>query len=277
MSTNQSSPEREWNAGVYHRVSDPQFEWGLKVLNRLQLRGDETVLDAGCGTGRLTAELLRRLPRGRVVALDVSQNMLGTAEEHLKPEFGERVTFLSADVGNLIAEHPTLANHFDGIFSTATFHWVLDHQQLFDNLFRALRPDGWIHAQCGGGPNLARLLQRFEVLASSEKFLPFFSKTRSPWTYANDTGTAERLLRAGFTNVETSMEPAPARFDDAKAFCEFIESVIFRSYLPLIPDERLRRELLDELASAAAQDDPPFELDYWRLNLRGVRPSMTQA
>jgi trans-aconitate 2-methyltransferase len=272
MSANQPSPSREWNASVYHRVSDPQFEWGMKVLDRLTLRGDETVLDAGCGTGRLTAELLRRLPHGRVVALDVSRNMLRTAEEYLKPEFGERVTFLAADVVNLVANHPTLEKTFDGIFSTATFHWVLDHNQLFQNLFRALRSGGWVHAQCGGGPNLARLLQRFDVLAASEKYRQYFAGSRSPWTYANASETAERLQRAGFVDVETSLEAAPAQFEKAEAFQEFIESVILRSYLPRIPEEQRRQELLNELTELAAKDDPPFELDYWRLNFRGARP-----
>ena len=263
---------REWNASVYHRVSDPQFDWGMKVLNRLELRGDETVLDAGCGTGRLTAELLRRLPRGRVVALDVSRNMLQTAEANLRTEYGERVSFLSADVGTLVGEHPELIGSFDGIFSTATFHWVLDHGRLFENLFRALRPGGWVHAQCGGAKNLARLLQRFDELTNRQELRPFLAAAPSPWTYASDVETAARLSRAGFTDAQTSMEPAPAIFDNADAFREFVESVILRSYLPLIPKEKLRRTLMDELTALAANDSPPFELDYWRLNLHATRP-----
>lgn len=268
----QEPASREWNASVYHRVSDPQFEWGLKVLNRLQLRGDETVLDAGCGTGRLTAELLRRLPRGKVVAVDVSHNMLQTAEETLKAEFGERVTFVAADAGNLLAERPELVASFDGIFSTAVFHWVLDHDRLFANLFQALRPGGWVHAQSGGGPNLERLLRRFTSLALSGKFEPYLGHARSPWTYASDTETAVRLRQAGFVNVETSMEAAPARLEDHNAFVEFVGSVILRSYLPMLPEPLLRQDLLHDLARQAAQDTPPFELDYWRLNLRALRP-----
>ena len=93
------SKHREWNSEVYHRVSNPQFEWGKKVLDRLKLKGDETVMDAGCGTGRLTAELLERLPQGSVLAVDVSQNMLQKAEEFLKPRFDGRVRFVHADLG----------------------------------------------------------------------------------------------------------------------------------------------------------------------------------
>src|SRR5512132_1002887 len=100
---------REWDATTYHRLSNAQFEWGKKVLARVPLRGDETVLDAGCGPGRLTAELLCRLPRGRVVASDLSQNMLRAARNTLQ-EFKAQVTFVCADVQQL-----PFVECFDGI------------------------------------------------------------------------------------------------------------------------------------------------------------------
>ena len=146
---------REWNAADYHRLSTPQFQWGQRVLNDLRLRGDECVLDAGCGTGKLTHLLLQNLPRGRVVGLDLSRNMVQHARRDLQVAFGERVQFVAADLIAL-----PFRDAFDGIFSTASFHWVLDHDILFSNLFAALRPGGWLHAQCGGGANIARLRQR---------------------------------------------------------------------------------------------------------------------
>ncbi len=141
---------RDWDAATYHRISEPQVTWGRRVLDRLPLRGDETVLDAGCGTGRLTAELLERLPRGRVLALDNSPAMLAAAREYLAPRFGDRVSFVLADLQEL-ADRP-LPEPVDAIFSTAAFHWVLDHPRLFRGLYRALRPGGRLVAQCGGGP-----------------------------------------------------------------------------------------------------------------------------
>ena len=112
----------EWNASSYHRLSNPQFSWGQKVLERLELRGNEEVLDAGCGTGRLTAELLERLPRGRVIAVDHSENMLRVAREYLASRYGDRVTFIRRDLQTL-----RLRESVDGVFSTATFHWIPDH------------------------------------------------------------------------------------------------------------------------------------------------------
>src|SRR5262245_40282933 len=120
----------EWDAATYHRVSEPQFEWGRKVLARLALAGDETVLDAGCGTGRLTALLLGRLPRGRVIGLDQSASMLATAREFLTPRFGSQVELIETDLLDL-----DLDRACDAVFSTATFHWVLDHDRLFARLF----------------------------------------------------------------------------------------------------------------------------------------------
>jgi SAM-dependent methyltransferase len=88
---------REWNAETYHRVSDPQWHWGLAVLNRLRLAGDELALDVGCGTGRLTEVLARRLPRGRVIGVDLSANMLAAARQHLDAAAPGRVLLTQAD------------------------------------------------------------------------------------------------------------------------------------------------------------------------------------
>src|SRR5579862_3918696 len=139
MSDKLQPSSREWNSGVYHRLSGPQVSWGKKVLSRLRLRGDEVVLDAGCGTGRLTADLLEALPHGRVVGVDLSQNMLASARQHLTPKFGAQVSLVACDLSHLPFVHC-----FDGIVSTAAFHWVLDHDRLFANLRAALVPGGWL-------------------------------------------------------------------------------------------------------------------------------------
>src|SRR6266567_5322815 len=165
---NQSS-SREWNSAVYHRLSGPQVSWGKKVLARLSLRGDEVVLDAGCGTGRLTADLLEVLPSGRVVGVDLSQNMLHSARQHLAAQFDARVSLVACDLLYLPFEHA-----FDVIVSTAAFHWVLDHDRLFANLHAALVPGGLLEAQCGGGPNLDALRKRANALAAIPKFVLYF-------------------------------------------------------------------------------------------------------
>jgi trans-aconitate 2-methyltransferase len=260
-------PSAEWDAATYHRVSQPQVAWGERVLDRLTLRGDETALDAGCGTGRLTEQLLDRLPRGRVIALDQSQNMLTQARDHLAPRFGDRVRYVCADLASM-----QLDEAVDVVFSTATFHWVLDHPRLFRSLYAALKPGGRLMAQCGGGPNLAHVLRGAAELMSAPPFAPFFSGWTGTWEFADDVRTAERLRAAGFVEVETSLEPAPTVLADAAEYRDFVTTVIFRPHLERIPEEALRIRFVDELTRQAAQHDPPFLLDYWRLNLQGRRP-----
>lgn len=233
-------------------------------MSRLRLRGDERVLDAGCGTGRLTAELLEMLPRGRVLGIDLSQNMLGSARAHLLPKFGERVSLVAADLLHLPFEHA-----FDGIVSTAAFHWVLDHDRLFLNLRRALVSGGWLEAQCGGERNLERLRNRTDTLAATPKFTGFFRGFREPWLYQDAKQASEALHRAGFVEVDTSIEPALTVLESRQQYIEFLSNIILRRHLECIPMQELRAEFMVELAEDGARDDPPFSLDYWRLNLRG--------
>jgi len=254
---------REWNSAVYHRLSGPQVSWGKKVLARLKLRGDEVVLDAGCGTGRLTADLLEALPRGRVVGVDLSQNMLNSARLHLAKDFGRRVNLIACDF-----LHMPFKQVFDGIVSTAAFHWVLNHDQLFRNLHDILRPGGWLEAQCGGGPNVKRLRNRADALAATPKFVRYFQGFREPWLYQDAEGAAETLRRAGFVHVETSTEAAPTILDDAAHYSEFVGNIILRRHLEYIPSEDDKAAFIAALTEQAAGDDPPFLLDYWRLNLR---------
>jgi trans-aconitate methyltransferase len=244
------------------------FGWGKKVLTRVRLRGNEHVLDAGCGTGRLTRELLEALPDGQVTAADVSVNMLRKAEEHLAPEFGTRVRFVHADL-----QHLTFDREFDGIFSTASFHWVKDHDPLFAGLLRALRPGGWLCAQCGGAGNLAAFFAQAETLLAQEPYRTHLAGFPSPWEFADAATTAGRLRRAGFVDVETSTHPEPTSFATGAEYQQFVESVILRSHLDRLPDAGLRESLMRELTGLAAAADPPFHLDYWRLNLEGRRPA----
>ncbi len=249
-------------------MSDPQLRWGLQVLDRLELSGDETVLDAGCGSGRLTAELLARLPRGRVVALDASANMLAQARASLEPVASGRVTYVQADLAAFELDSPV-----DAVFSAATFHWVLDHDALFANLYRALRPGGALVAQCGGEGNLDRLRERGERLMKAPRFAKRFEGWTDAWRYAGAEETRARMEKAGFTAIRVWLEDAPTTFPDEAAFREFASAVVLRAYLARLPDAEERSELVKAIVAEAATDSPPFTLDYVRLNVDGRRPA----
>jgi trans-aconitate 2-methyltransferase len=259
---------KEWNSAEYDRLSDPQYRWGLKVVQKLKtrgLRGDEHVLDAGCGTGRVTAELLEAFPGIHVLAVDASHNMVEQALNNLR-RFGARLEAGQLDLLDLNTEQ-----RFDVIFSTAVFHWIKDHDRLFANLFRALRPGGLLLAQCGGGPNLKRLRERTRETMALPQFAEFFKNWERVWEYPSPEVTAERLKRAGFVSVHTELEEAPATLEDEGIFRRFLTTVTLHPYLDRIPPE-FRERFLDPIARQAAQDRPPFTLDYWRLNLEGRKP-----
>lgn len=257
---------REWNATSYHKVSGPQTSWGERVLARLALRGDERVIDAGCGSGRLTESLLERLPEGRVVALDRSWNMLQTARANLRPAFGSRVTFVLASL-------PAMPFHAyaDVVFSTATFHWIRDHPALFAALLAALKPGGRLHAQCGGGPNLAEAHRLAEDVMRQEPFAAYFAGWQGVWEFATEDQTRARLVHAGFVDVDVDLEPAPTTLASEADYREFVTTVIYHPHLAQLP-EPLKARFIDDVTALAAQRSPPFTLDYWRLNMQATRP-----
>lgn len=267
MTTKTRDVPPEWQAEVYHRVSTPHVLWGQRVLARLPLQGNETVVDAGCGTGRLTEELLEHLPAGKVIAIDQSANMLAQAAAHLEPRFGDRVSFVQADVQELALPEPV-----DAVFSTAAFHWVLDHPRLFRGLYASLKPGGRLVAQCGGGPNIANLVERAETLLESPAYREVAAGWRNPWEFASPETTTQRLAAAGFIDVETGLESEPTTFADSAAFQEFVTSVVLRAHLDAIASESARAAFMAEITARAAADDPPFLLDYWRLNIAACRP-----
>ncbi len=257
---------REWDSAAYHRLSDYQYAWGRKVLARAPKRDHQTVMDAGCGTGRLTAELLRSLPHGRVAAVDLSGNMLRSARTNLQAEFSGRAWFVNADVQAL-----PFAAAFDGIFSTATLHWAKDHPRLFRSLFAALKPRGWLEAQCGGGANLARMRHRANTLIASAKYAPFFQGWSEPWEYASPEVTAERLWSAGFVQINTWLEPAEFALPDKGVFKQYLATVTLHRHIERIPDPKLRDDFLEDMVGLASAD-PEFSLDYWRLNIQAAKP-----
>jgi len=243
----------DWNAASYDKVADPQVRWGAEVLERLPLDGDETVLDAGCGTGRVTELLLARLPRGRVVALDASASMLDQARARLA-RFGDQIMYVQADLGRPLP----LAAPVDAILSTATFHWVPDHDALFANLVAVLRPGGWLVAQCGGAGNIARFIA---VAASVD---PDFK--RNQHNFQTPEATTARLEREGFTEVRTWLSPAPTPFASTEELEAFIGTVCLRVHLAHLP-EAARASFVR--AVAARMPEPV--LDYVRLNITARR------
>jgi trans-aconitate 2-methyltransferase len=248
----------DWDAATYDRVADPQEEWAREVLARLELRGDEVVLDAGCGSGRVTRLLLERLPDGRVIGVDASPSMIERAQETFAGD--ERVELFVADLTDLELRDPV-----DAIFSNATFHWILDHERLFSRLHGALRPTGLLEAQCGGEGNVAEWQRVLEAMEGDERFAAYLRGMPSAWNFASVGDTEARLARAGFEVRRVWLERKTATPDEPRAFAR---TTGLGRHLERLPDE-LKDEFVDAVLGSMAR---PLQLEYVRLNISARRP-----
>ncbi len=248
------SAPRDWDAASYDRVANPMTRWGEAVLDRLPLAGDERVLDAGCGSGRVTELLAERVPRGRIVALDGSPAMVAEARRRLA-RFGDRVDYLVADLGRPF--RLPAGGLADAILSTATFHWVPSHTALFANLAAVLRPGGRLVAQCGGAGNIASIQAILATIGDG-------------WLgdvhFETPEDTAARLAVAGFVDVETWLHPEPTRFEPGEPLETYLRTVVLGSHLARLPageHATFVREVADRMTAPT--------IDYVRLNILATR------
>jgi trans-aconitate 2-methyltransferase len=255
-------PVREWDGTSYDRISGTMEALGREVLERLELDGDELVLDAGCGSGRITEALLERLPRGRVIAVDESASMINAARERLERSSPESrddrrgtVDLRVLDLLELELEEPV-----DAILSTATFHWISDHDRLFGALHAALRPGGRLVAQCGGEGNIDILRGEARAVLAGEPYAEHFADWQAPWNYTGPEQTAARLLSAGFASASCWLQPAPRQPEHAR---EFLSTIVLGPHVQQLPDE-LRDRFMDDVLARLGE---PVVVDYVRLNI----------
>jgi len=247
---------KDWDAATYDRVSDPQLSWALEQLDRLELGGDEVVLDAGCGSGRVTALLADRVPRGRVYAVDVAPSMV----EHARTALGDRATVLCQDLVELDLPEPV-----DAAFSNATFHWIPDHDRLFAGLHRILKPGGRLVAQCGGIGNIDAFRVAADSVAGEEPFDQYFVGWRKPWNYATAEDTSVRLENAGFADMRCWLEPKRVEPGDPRSF---VRTVCLVRHLDPLP-ANLHGPFIDRVLARVGE---PLVLEYVRLNMTARRP-----
>jgi trans-aconitate 2-methyltransferase len=247
-------PVREWDGNSYDRISGTMQALAMDVLERLELAGDETVVDAGCGSGRVTQALIEQLPDGHVIAVDESVSMIDAARERLGADADLRV----ADLVEL-----ELAEPVDAIFSTATFHWIADHQRLFARMHAALRPGGRLVAQCGGEGNISILRAHADEVLAREPYARAFDGFAPPWNYQGAEPTRERLLAAGFSSAECWLTPAPR---EPEAPREFLSTIVLGPHYQHLPEE-LREPFMDDVLELLGE---PVVVDYVRLNIDAV-------
>jgi trans-aconitate 2-methyltransferase len=251
-----------WDASRYHRVAQPHAAWGATVLDRLDLAGDEVVLDAGCGSGRVTAQLLERLPSGRVIAVDQSRAMLAEARTTLA-RWMHQVRLLEAD---LLEIDRVLDTPVEIVFSTAVFHWIADHARLFAALRGVLQPGGYLVAQCGGAGNLADFMHAADAVAERAPFASVLHG-RNLWRFFYTPAETEaRLLAAGFARARAWLEPSPQHFAGPAELADYCRGVVLTSHVAALP-EPMRADFVTQVVDEVVTRQGDCVLDYVRLNM----------
>ncbi len=246
---------RDWNGADYDRLSAPMEAMGLVVLDRLPLTGDETVIDAGCGSGRVTQALLDRLPRGRVIGVDGSPSMIEAARERLGAD--PRLELVVSDLTELDVAPA------DAVLSTATFHWIADHALLFARLHAALRPGGRLVAQCGGEGNIAAVHAAARAVGEQDPYAEHLAAWAGPWRFAAPAETETLLRAAGFREARAWLEDRPVTPEDPRAY---LREINLGAHLEQLPEE-LREGFLTAVLERLG---PAPVIGYVRLNMEAV-------
>ena len=251
-----------WNAEVYDRIGTPMRRWAQQVIEDLALQGDETVLDAGCGSGSVTFDLLEKLPRGRIYAVDASAEMIASLRRQIDERRVTNVMPIHASLTDF-----TLPEPVDAVFSNAVFHWIMDDAALFGCLYRATRPGGRLRAQCGGFGNQVCVLEAVDAVRSRPRFESYLRGFADSKKYRTAEDATAALERAGWHDVRASLFDAPVRFDDDERAALYVQTILLRDHVARLPeDDRAdyARAVVDETIRVRGR---PYVADYVRLDL----------
>jgi trans-aconitate 2-methyltransferase len=261
-----------WDATTYDRISDAQESWGQEILEYRKWKGNEIVLDAGCGSGRTTKILSIKVPQGKVIAVDSDLSMIRLAKENLA-KFSN-IEFIKMDISQL-----ELAEKVDVVFSNATIHWILNHKKVFERFWHILNLDGQLLIQCGGHRDLAKTLSILNKVSKAKEFYHYFSKNKEDdiwkqtWYFARKEDTEKILQEIGFRNIQVFLEDREAKFHNKEEYFLFIKTIVLIPYLKSLPNDMLK----DKFAKSVMQEietnakELQWKLDFVRLNINAIK------
>lgn len=255
-----------WDAETYDSVSSIQEAWGRKVIDWRIWQGSEKVMDAGCGTGRLTKVLAQKVPAGMVYAVDIDHNMIKVAARNLKDI--DNVQLIESDIS--AAKLPAKV---DVVFSNAAIHWIHDHQRLFENFWQLLDNNGEIIIQCGGHGNLGKIISVLDSIRQRDEFKRFFADWKESWYFAKPEGTSRLLQDIGFKDLEAYMTKDSATFTNRNSFALFAKTVVMKPYLTRLPDRKLKDQFLESFLDEIESNHKSlcWVMDYVTLNIRAKK------
>lgn len=258
-----------WNPSDYAAHSALQQSWARALIGRLDLRGDERVLDVGCGDGKVTAQLARALPRGRVLGVDLAPEMIRFARERFPSNRFPNLEFKLMDARALRFER-----EFDIVFSNAMLHWVDDHPAFLRGAAAALVPGGRLLVSAGGRGNAHAVFCAFRAVMRRRPWRECFRRMPRPYFFHAPEDYARWLPQAGLEPRHIGLAPRRARFTDEAAFLAWLRTT-WLPYTQRVPENQ-RGAFLAAVAERFLSEQPPdatgaVHVDMVRLELDAVR------
>ena len=262
----------DWDASTYDHISDAQESWGHEIIEYRKWNGNEIVLDAGCGSGRLTRILSSKVPQGKVIAVDSDLSMIRLAKENLAKI--SNIEFIKKDISQLELEEKV-----NVVFSNAVLHWILNHKKVFERLWQILNSGGQLLIQCGGHRDLAKTLSILNKVSESKEFNNYFCNNKGEdiwnqtWYFAKKEYTEKILQEIGFRNIQVFLEDKEAKFSNKEEYFLFIKTIVLLPYLKYLPNETLK----DKFAKSVIQEiednakELQWKLDFVRLNINAIK------
>ena len=245
------APAAQWNAAAYAANSTVQQGWAREVIARLHLRGDERILDVGCGDGKVTAEIARAVPRGRVLGVDASPEMIAFAQKTFPPSRSLRFKFQICDARKLEA----VAGEFDLVFSNAALHWVDDHEAILRGAAAALKTGGRLVVSCGGKGNAHDVFLVLRPEMRLARWRDFFRNMPAPYFFYSPGDYGKWLPKFGFKTHFLKLTPKDATYDGADGFATWIRTT-WLPYVQRVP-EHLREDFIAATTRRYLAKHPP--------------------
>ncbi len=269
-----NTEESNWDAETYHKVSDIQESWAIELLEKRKISESEIVMDAGCGTGRVTKIIANKVKRGKVYAVDLDENMIINAKKNLKDLLN--IVFVKSDLSDV-----KLPEKIDLVFSNAVIHWILDHKKLFTNFWDLLKPGGKLLIQCGGKGNLDTIPNALEKVRMTKRFDHYFKNWKIPWNFASSADTIKILNEIGFKDIQANLEEKKTKFGNFQEYILFMKTVVMKPYLSYLPttenNNQIKNLFIDEFLTELhnknknkntnEKQNLDLELNYVRLNI----------
>ncbi len=244
-------PAAAWNAAEYAANSAVQQSWARELIAKLNPRGDERILDVGCGDGKVTAEIARAVPQGSVLGVDASPEMIAFAQKTFPAPKNRGLKFRICDARKLVA----LKGQFDILFSNAALHWVDDHEAILHGAAAVLKTGGRLVISCGGKGNAHEVFLALRPEMRLKRWREFFRQMPMPYFFHAPGDYEKWLPKFGFNIRTLKLAPKDATYAGAEGFATWLRTT-WIPYVQRVP-ENLREEFIEAVTQRYVAKHPP--------------------